>query len=86
MNIPSHITERLLLLSPHAQPVDAARAIEALYETPAQRWTLLARFSIPHTFVNAWCDLAEGGADVCPAIDAYLNDIGVTTALLASRQ
>lgn len=81
MNIPSHILDRLLLLSPEQERADAQRAIHALYpanHARAHGIELCQRFNVPRTVVIYWRDLAETGADVCPAIAAWLDEIGVT--------
>jgi hypothetical protein len=95
MNIPTHILDRLLILNPALEHADAQRAIEALYKPVSAEWMpanvreyrasgmeLRENFNIPRLPVTYWQNLAATGTDVCPAIDAWLDEIGVTRALL----
>lgn len=82
-------------MNPALERADAQRAIEALYMPAPAEWMpvkvreyrandieLRENFNIPRTSVVYWLNLAASGVDVCPAIDAWLDEIGVTRALL----
>lgn len=80
-DIPSHILDRLLILSPEQERADAQRAINALYPAEHARASgieLRQRFNVPRTVVAYWRNIASSGADVSPAIAAWLEEIGVT--------
>lgn len=82
MNTPSHILDRLCILDPAQSRTDAQHAIELLYENPPEWIPLCERFSIPQSHVKHWQTVAISGHDVCPHIDMWLNDVGVTRDLI----
>jgi hypothetical protein len=85
--IPQNIIDRMCILNPMMVGADIRYMIRILYKPlPANvdvGWLPLCQImNIPRMHVKDWYTTAQNGLDVTPAIDHYLNMIGVTDEVL----
>jgi hypothetical protein len=74
---------RLQVMNPGATPESTRAAFAGLYDSPPN-WTPFAHhFEIPRVVLRDLVALAADGVDICPHLARWLDQIGVTDALVS---